>query len=126
MDDPDPAPGFRQLASFRLQVLAHLSLRLHETRCLARLGLSLTECHLIGLAAEQSEIPFRDVCRESNLEKSRASKVISSLIARGLLAKRSDPADRRNVIVRLTERGRAAYALFRAAITELNEALLAS
>ena len=57
-------------------------------------------------------------------DKTRLIPILDALEARGLLARSPDPADRRNKVVTLTERGRALRATVSRAIGVAEEELL--
>jgi DNA-binding MarR family transcriptional regulator len=49
-----------------------------------------------------------DVARDFGVSKQAASKLIDTLVIRGYLERRTDPTDRRRLMLELTERGRDA------------------
>ena len=61
-----------------------------------------------GLAQESGDIPLAQIIDELGLSKQAAGQLVDTLVARGYLDRRTDPQDRRRLIVSLTERGRDA------------------
>src|ERR1700756_5649251 len=61
-----------------------------------------------GLALENRDIPLRDLIRELGITKQGAGQLVDALVMRGYLSRSVDENDRRQIIVTLTERGRAA------------------
>jgi DNA-binding MarR family transcriptional regulator len=61
-----------------------------------------------GLALGAEGVPIRQLVRELGVTKQAAGQLVDTLVARGYLARTPDEADRRQLIVTLTERGRAA------------------
>lgn len=102
---PAPARSFRQLATLRLHILAGRSERYAERSYRALFGLSLPECRVIGIIGNIERTSFRTICRDANLEKSYASRIINRLVERGFVEKIGDPADQRAVMLSLTAAG---------------------
>jgi DNA-binding MarR family transcriptional regulator len=67
--------------------------------------------------------PQADAVAFLRLSKQRSSQLIDTLVLRGYLERRVDPEDRRRMGVRLTERGRAAAAVIRAAVEAIDARL---
>ena len=61
-----------------------------------------------GLAQEKRDIPLARIIDDLGLSKQAAGQLVDTLVARGYLDRRTDPQDRRRLIVSLTERGRDA------------------
>lgn len=74
---------------------------------LERTGLSMREIHvLLFLANHPGQDTARDVAELRGLAKSQVSQAVEALTARGILARRDDPEDRRVVHLDITETGR--------------------
>lgn len=61
-----------------------------------------------GLAQETREIPLASIIEDLGLSKQAAGQLVDTLVARGYLERRTDPEDRRRLIVSLTDRGKDA------------------
>lgn len=61
-----------------------------------------------GLAQETGNTPLARIIDDLGLSKQAAGQLVDMLVARGYLERRTDPQDRRRLIVSLTERGRDA------------------
>jgi len=61
-----------------------------------------------GLALGAEGVPIRQLVRELGVTKQAAGQLVDTLVARGYLMRTPDEVDRRQLIVTLTERGRAA------------------
>ncbi|HEX3676659.1 MAG TPA: MarR family transcriptional regulator [Sphingomicrobium sp.] len=61
-----------------------------------------------GLALENRDIPLRRLVRELGITKQGAGQLVDALVMRGYLTRAVDENDRRQLILTLTERGRAA------------------
>ena len=101
--------AFQKLASFRLDLLARLSQRHADVDYRRKVGLSLLQCRVLGIVGSQGEMTFKNICRETGIEKSHASRVVASLIELELFHKASDPNDQRSIVLRPTARGRKVH-----------------
>lgn len=74
-------------------------------------GLSRAEwriiCHLAGSAEKPLSVRDLETC--AHLEKSKVSRAVSNLEARGLVEKRVDEHDKRLISVTLSEKGNAVF-----------------
>jgi DNA-binding MarR family transcriptional regulator len=100
---------FQRLASFRLHKLASLSDRYVELRYSRNFGLRVPEVGIMAVVGASSPVSFRMTCIETDLEKSKVSRVVAQLINKGLLKKQDDPADQRSFYLSLTFAGRKLY-----------------
>lgn len=71
-------------------------------------------------------IPAGDVVHELRITKQAASQLIDSLVVRGYLERSPYPDDRRRMILKATERGRAAAASSRSGVESIDRKLAAS
>lgn len=78
-----------------------------------------------GLALEDRDIPLRQLVKELGITKQGAGQLVDSLVTRGYLSRSVDENDRRQLIVALTDRGRAAAEVQRQAREKIDRALLA-
>ncbi len=100
------AGHFAALPGFRLHLLARLSERYAELLYWRKFKLRMPEVRVIGVIGDRGNAPFGRVCRDTELDKSQASRLVARLARRGLLKRASDPADSRSVQLSLTARGR--------------------
>ena len=109
----DGLPAF-DLASFtpyRLAVAAKRTSEALSRRYRDRFGISIPEWRLlVHLAHAGDGTSVRDIEAEIQLERYEVSRTAKRLEERGLLAKTASPADRRLVVLRLTDEGRAVMA----------------
>ena len=61
-----------------------------------------------GLALDDEQLPLRDLIKGLGITKQGAGQLVDTLVMRGYLSRAVDENDRRQLIVTLTERGRAA------------------
>lgn len=105
----DDKAGLDQFLTYRLHVLNKLSERGISERYQAKLDVTLPEARIIAAVGSFGPFSVMDLARHANLDKSQASRAAEALIRRGLVARDSDPADGRVVLVSLTPEGRALY-----------------
>jgi DNA-binding MarR family transcriptional regulator len=74
--------------------------------------------YVIGAIA-RTTAPLSEVVRQLGVSKQAAGQLVDTLVIRGYLDRSVDPADRRRLVVRLTERGREAAVIIRAASDSL-------
>ena len=77
---------------------------------------------LIGAIA-RTGAPLSRIIRELSVSKQAAGQLVDTLVMRGYLAREVDAEDRRRLMVNLSERGRAAAQVSRAAIERIDAAL---
>lgn len=100
---------FQRLASYRLHKLARLSDRFVELRYRRKFGLRTPEVGIMAVVGASSPVSFKMTCVETDLEKSKVSRVVAQLLDKGLLKKHEDPADQRSFYLTLTAAGKKLY-----------------
>jgi len=78
--------------------------------------------YVIGAMARGST-QLAEIIEELGMSKQAAGQLVDTLVLRGYLERAADPEDRRRLTLTLTERGEAAAAATRAAITALDAQL---
>lgn len=63
----------------------------------------------MAVVGASSPVSFRMTCIETDLEKSKVSRVVAQLLNKGLLKKHEDPADQRSFHLTLTVAGKKLY-----------------
>jgi DNA-binding MarR family transcriptional regulator len=79
-----------------------------------------------GLAQGAEGFPIGQLVKELGITKQGGGQLVDTLVTKGYLARTPDENDRRQLIVTLTERGRAAAAVQLAARQQIDAALLAA
>jgi DNA-binding MarR family transcriptional regulator len=77
-----------------------------------------------GLAMGAGDVPLSVLVKELKVSKQAAGQLVDTLVLRGYLMRETDEADRRRFTVGLTERGRHAAAVQRAAREKIDAALV--
>lgn len=122
--DRHPPANLKELFSFRLNVLAHMSSKIAALVNEREFELDSREWRIIGLLGAFSPFSLQALAREVNVDKSQASRIVSSLIQRGLLQRGPDENDGRGVQLSLTPQGKTLYRKIFPKAVKRNEALL--
>lgn len=103
MDKDRLADLWTALAAFRHRVLSHMQPGLAQLE-----GLDLTLAQSLALQQIASAGPLTVAALQARLSRAQAStsQLVSQLERRGLVERRTDPADRRRTLVVLSRRGR--------------------
>lgn len=118
------ARNFKELISFRLNMLASTWSRLAAETNQRDFGLDPREWRIVGMLGTHAPMSLQGLAREVNLDKSQASRTVSEMIERGLLQRESDESDGRGVQLSLTAQGRALYRKVFPRAVKRNEELL--
>jgi DNA-binding MarR family transcriptional regulator len=110
--------------SVRLRmVTARLSRRLERTR--AGAALTSVETTVLATTARRGPVGLSDLARAEGMNPSMLSRVVRHLEDSGLIVRRSDPDDRRAVLVAATPAGKRLHERIRAERSDSLSALLA-
>ena len=110
-------------------IIAQFRATLREIRCLGgdrmrRADVSFTHFHLVSLLERHGEMPMSRLAEMLDISLSNASGVVDRLEERGYVERVRVPDDRRVVIVRTTDAGRALLAQAEVLKDELIQAIL--
>jgi DNA-binding MarR family transcriptional regulator len=122
---PAAARHFKELVSFRLNMLASAWSRLAAESNERDFGLDPREWRILGMLGAYAPMSLQGLAREVNVDKSQASRSVSALIERGLLQRDSDASDGRGVQLSLTRQGMQLYRKVFPRAARRNEELLA-
>jgi DNA-binding MarR family transcriptional regulator len=78
-----------------------------------------------GLGLDDRDVPLRQLVTELGITKQGAGQLVDTLVMRGYLSRTTDEADRRQLVVALTARGRAAADVQREARERIDAELIA-
>ena len=124
MSRPNPV-NLKELFSYRLNRLAHVSSRIASTVNESQFGLGPRDWRIIGLLGAFAPLSLNELAHEANLDKSQASRSVSDLIERGYVNRGTDATDGRGIQLSLTTKGKNLYRKVFPNSVERNEALLA-
>ncbi len=112
---PPPAPGapggfaLEHFLPYRLSVLTNTISGGIARLYAERFGLAIAEWRVMAVLGRFGPLSANQVCRRTAMDKVRVSRAVARLVARGLLARRADPHDRRRALLRLAPPGRAIH-----------------
>ena len=99
-----------------------MSDRFVELRYRRKFGLRIPEVGIMAVVGASSPLSVKMTCLESDLEKSKVSRVVVQLLEKDLLNKHEDPADQRSFYLSLTAAGKKLYwAMYRDAVARNEE-----
>jgi DNA-binding MarR family transcriptional regulator len=118
-----PIGSIRDALSFRIARMAAINERAGGFYFQNELGLRLNEWRVLGLVAAAGVAAFSDIRDQLLIDKGQLSRVVASLVGRGLLESRPSASDARQVDLSLTAKGRALHDRGIAFTAERNEAM---
>ena len=119
-----PAPVDTFVAR-RILILSNVLRRAAALRYRRLLDISVGEWGAIAELGLRAPCTLNELARGLSLDKTRLSRTVSALEARGFAQRRSNPHDNRETLISLTKPGERVYARMIAAAEGTNEALLA-
>ena len=123
---PRPAGPKAMLLSHRIMVLANLLKRAAAIRYRRLLDLRPGEWGIVAQLGERAPRNLNDLAAGMGLDKAQISRGVSRLVKLGLVTRRPNPRNSREILIALTSQGGAAYQTILAAAATVNGALLAS
>ena len=111
---------------YRLAVAAETVSRALAAVYSERFGLSRDEWRVIAQLADVKELKATEIGQRTSLPKMQVSRAATRLEQDGLIVRETDPADRRNLVMRLTGAGRALYRRIEPVVLERERDLLAA
>jgi DNA-binding MarR family transcriptional regulator len=92
---------------YQLAVLANRISEQFSDKYRERFGISVSEWRVIAHLAQSEKVSIREVFKQVQMDKSKASRAAARLEKAGYVSKKINPADRRLVELSLTAKGRA-------------------
>jgi DNA-binding MarR family transcriptional regulator len=74
-----------------------------------RFGLSIAEWRVMTILGRYAPLSANEVCERTSMNKVRVSRALSSMVAAGLVSRRTDKGDRRRAILNLSAKGKKVY-----------------
>jgi DNA-binding MarR family transcriptional regulator len=128
-----PTSPVELLSSEHAAIHQHFLFRLHRlgrqmVRAIAAKpqpsGLSFSERGTLMTIGNYSPLTLREVAEHAEVDKGQASRLVSSLVAHGLVRKTAHERDGRGIQLALTPKGRELHATLRKDARDLNEQVL--
>jgi DNA-binding MarR family transcriptional regulator len=114
------------LLSQRVMVLANLLKRAAAIRYRRLLNLRPGEWGIVAQLGERAPRNLNDLATSMGLDKAQISRAVSRLVRLGLVTRKPNPHDSREILIALTLEGEAAFETILDAAAAVNGALLAS
>lgn len=118
------AKKFKDLLTYRLNLLANLSSKIASHLNQVEFQLAPREWRIIGLLGQLEKVSLQCLAVEVDVDKSQASRMVSSLIERGYLKRVIDAKDARGILLFLTPKGQSTFERAFPSAVDRNEALL--
>jgi DNA-binding MarR family transcriptional regulator len=110
---------------YRLNYLAELTSEATRPIYRKRHGLTRPEWRVLVNLADADSLTATELCARVPMHKTKVSRALAALEARGWVTRVSDPQDRRISHAALTQRGRQAFGRVRPEMEAATEAMLA-
>jgi DNA-binding MarR family transcriptional regulator len=120
-----PLPGLllERFMPYRLSYSANLVSEAIAQQYSVIFNLTIPEWRVVAHVAEQSGITQQEIGLRTRMDKVSVSRATIALVARGLLSRNKNPADRRSRLLSLTAAGRRLYAAIAPKALELERAV---
>lgn len=92
--------------------------------CEAEFGVTRREWRMLATLAQSGELASSALAERTALDRAQTSRAVGSLVTKQLVARRPRPGNRREALLRLTERGEALYAALLPRVAAINQELL--
>ena len=92
--------------------------------CEAEFGITRREWRMLAKLADSEGMPSSALAERAALDRAQTSRAVSALVQKGLVVRTPRPGNRREVLLHLTERGRALYAALLPRVAAINQELL--
>jgi DNA-binding MarR family transcriptional regulator len=99
-------PGFRALLSYHINSTSDVLRRAAALKLRRELDVSLMESRTLMLIDFLQPVRLRDLVADSGADKAQISRVVSSLVSRGFVVRKSHLSDGRSAQLELTQSGR--------------------
>lgn len=91
-----------------------------------RFDLTRNEWRVIAILSREDALTAAEVGRRTSLDKMQSSRAVQALVTKGDVARKPDPADKRNRLLHLTPQGRRLYQRIAPLALEREAVLLAA
>ncbi|GAA4325689.1 hypothetical protein GCM10023144_08290 [Pigmentiphaga soli] len=92
-----------------MEILSNLVVRQADLSYQRMFGMRTVECRILGVVGVCGPITLRRLCREIGVDKSHGSRMVTKLVADGLVERQADETDQRSFYLALTPAGRRMY-----------------
>jgi DNA-binding MarR family transcriptional regulator len=109
---------------YRLMRLASTARPLVVRLCERQFGITRREWSVLGILVQEGGLSPSTLAERALLDRARASRVIGSLVAKGLVDRSPLPGNRREVRLSPTDAGRTCYQVLLPQVAAINRGLL--
>lgn len=95
--------------AYRFSILAALSTRAMAGMLAERAGLTVSGWRALSIIGAHEPLSSGSVARHSSMDPDKVTRAVDRLVAKGLVSRAADAADRRRVLLTLTARGRRVF-----------------
>ena len=92
--------------------------------CEAQFGITRREWRMLAQLGQGEGMASSALAERAALDRAQTSRAVSALVQKGLVVRTPRPGNRREVLLHLTERGRALYATLLPRVAAINQELL--
>ncbi len=92
--------------------------------CEAEFGITRREWRMLAQLGQGEGMASSALAERAALDRAQTSRAVSALVQKGLVVRTPRPGNRREVLLHLTERGRALYAALLPRVAAINQELL--
>jgi DNA-binding MarR family transcriptional regulator len=118
--------SIHDLLNYRLMRLFAVSGAPVVRLCEGRYGISRREWRFIALLAHHGSLSPSALADQGDIDRARTSRIITSLVQKGLILRRPEPSNRQQAIVSLSPRGRALFEALFPQVADINRAVVAA
>lgn len=131
MSPPEPTPSHRlqtinDLLLFRLSRLSAQAGTMVIRLCEGGQGISRKEWGVIGLLQEDGPLAPSALAERIRMDRARTSRLVTSLVGKGLVQREVQAANRRQALLRLSPAGQALYEDLMPRIQSINRQILSA
>lgn len=105
---PRPRKPPTEYLNFRLDILSSEAMKAADAVYRRQCGLDVRHLRILRLIGHQPGITFSQLAAETRLERGLTSRIVTSLVAKGLVRREASAVDARQFHLHLTARGEAA------------------
>jgi len=103
------ALSLAEFLPYRLSVLANTISNTLARSYAERFGVSIPQWRVMAVLGDDPGRSANELVERTRMDKVSVSRAVSGLTAAGRVVRRTDPADRRRSVLRLSARGRSIY-----------------
>jgi len=119
--EPTTALRIASLPTFKLDLLNSMAAKHGELLYQRLFGLRVVECRVLGVVAHHGPVTLKRASIELGIDKGQGSRLVTQMLAGGLLERYDDPADQRSFFLLLSPAGRRLHERVAAAAATRNE-----